>query len=348
MPRGVIGRVIRTRVPAVATAIALASALTSCSLLGGSDEGSDSASGGKGGDLEKSTIKVSVMKTTDLAPFHLAVKEGYFKDEGLEVETVDAKSSDESSNKLVAGDVDIAYSSYTPFFLAQSKNSARAKGGIKLVADAASASPNSCVIVATPDSSVKSVKDLAGKRIAVTGPGSVATLLTMSTLRNNGVDYSDVDWIPTPFPQTAVALKQHNVDAAFVTDPFIQDSMKKAGAQPIIDTATGPTEDFPVAGYASTGDFTKANPKTIAAFQRAMQRGTELAESDRGKVEPMLVQYSGVDEDTAKLATLLNFQSKLDASRLQRVPDLMKDFKVIHSPLDVKSMIVPTAPLDEN
>src|SRR5262245_20888591 len=98
MPKGVIGRVIRTRLPVVATAIALASALTSCSLLSGSDEGSDSASGGKGGDLEKTKIKVSIMKTTDLAPYHLAVKEGYFKDEGLEVESVDSKSSDESAN----------------------------------------------------------------------------------------------------------------------------------------------------------------------------------------------------------------------------------------------------------
>jgi NitT/TauT family transport system substrate-binding protein len=344
MPKSVIGRGIRTRVPAVAAALALASTLTGCSLLGGSDEGTDSSSGGNG-KLEQSKITVSIMKTTDLAPFHLAMKEGYFKDEGLDVKFVDSKSSDESANKLIAGDVDIAYSSYTPFFLAESKKAAQSEGGIKLVADAASAGPGSCIVVATPNSSVKTVKDMAGKKIAVTGPGSVSTLLTMSTLKTNGVDYDKIKWVPTPFPQTAAVLKSGDVDAAFVTEPFIQDSMKKAGAQPIFDTAVGPTADMPVAGWASTGNYTKANPNTVAAFQRAMQRGTDIALSDRSKVEPMLVQFSGVDEDTAKMATLLTFQSKLDATRIQRVPDLMLEFKVITTTLDVKKMMIPTAPL---
>jgi NitT/TauT family transport system substrate-binding protein len=121
--------------------------------------------------------------------------------------------------------------------------------------------------------------------------------------------------------------------------------MKNAGAQPIFDTAVGPTADMPTAGWGSTGKFTDQNPNTIAAFQRAMQKGTDLALGDRGKVEPMLVEFSGVDEDTARMATLLTFQSKLDATRIQRVPDLMLEFKVIKTPIDAKQMIVPTAPL---
>jgi NitT/TauT family transport system substrate-binding protein len=344
MPKSVIGRGIRVRVPVVATALLLASTLTGCGLLGGSDEGSDSSSGGNG-DLEKTTVKVSIMPTTDLAPFHLAVQEGYFEDEGLQVEPVVSKSSDESTNKMIAGDVDIAYSSLTPFFLAESKKTAQNEGGVKLVADAASAGPNSCMVVATPKSAVKSIQDMAGKKVAVTGPGSVSTLLTMSTLKTNGVDYKNIKWVPTPFPLTAQALKAGDVDAAFVTEPFIQDSMKKAGAQPLFDAATGPTADLPVAGWASTGNFTKANPKTTAAFQRAMQKGTSLALKDRSKVEPILVEHSKVDQDTAKMAILLTFQSKLDATRLQRVPDLMREFGVITTPLKVKDMMVPTAPL---
>jgi NitT/TauT family transport system substrate-binding protein len=345
MPKSVIGRVIRARVPVVATALVLASTLTGCGLLGGSDdEGSDSSSGGNG-DVEKSTIKVSIMKTTEAAPFHLAVKEGYFEDEGLQIEPVDSKSSDESTQKLIAGDVDIAFSSLPPFFAAESKKTAQNLGGVKLVADSASAGPGSTMVVATPRSSVKSIKDMAGKKVAVSGPGSVSTLMTMSTLKTNSVDYKNIKWVPTPFPQIAAALSAGDVDAAFVTEPFIQDAMKKAGAQPIFDTATGPTADLPVSAWGSTGNFTKANPKTVAAFQRAMQRGTALALKDRSKVEAVLVEHSGVDADTAKMATLHTYTSKLDATRLQRVPDLMLAFDVINAPLKVEDMIVPTAPL---
>ena len=58
----------------------------------------------------------------------------------------------------------------------------------------------------------------------------------------------------------------------------------------------------------------------------------------------MLVEFSGVDQDTARMATLLTFQSKLDATRIQRVPDLMLEFKVIKKPIDVEKMVVATAP----
>lgn len=343
MPNGVIGHGFRARLPLLAAVLTLVTSLTSCGLLGDSENETEPATGGGNGKLEKSSLTVSIMKTTDLAPFHLAMKEGYFKDEGINIEFVDAPSGGESVGKLISGEVDISYSSYTPFFLAESKEAARQRGGVKLVADASSAGPGSCMVVATPESPVKGIKDMAGRKVAVTATGTISDLLTMSTLKTNNVDYKDINWIPTPFPQFASALKAGNVDAAFVTEPFIQDTMKKAGAQPIFDTATGPTADMPTAGWGSTGEFVEQNPNTVAAFQRAMLRGTELALADRGQVEPMLVEFSGVDADTAKMATLLTFQSKLDATRLQRVPDLMLEFQVIKKPLDVEQMVVPTA-----
>lgn len=345
MPKGSTGRGLRSRFPLVATALTLVTALTSCGLLGGSDDESESPSGGNG-NLETTDLKVSIMKPTDLAPYHLAVKKGYFEDEGLTVESVDAVSGGESVEKLVAGEVDIAYSSWTPFFLAESKSVARNSGGIKLVADASSAGPNSVMVVAMPNSSVKSVQDMAGKRVAVTATGTISDLLVKSALKTNGVDFTNIKWTATPFPQTWERLKAGDVDAAFVTEPFTTQTHQKAGAVPIFDPAVGPTADMPTAGWGSTGDFVKENPNTIAAFQRVMQRATNEALTDRSLVEPLLVEFSGVDEDTAKIATLLTFQSKLDVSRIQRVPDLMLEFGVIEEAIDVSTMIVPTAPLD--
>lgn len=327
-----------SRLP-LAVTLALITALSGCGLLGGGTEEEPQPDG----NLETAAIKVSIMKTTDLAPFHLAREKGYFEDEGLTVEFVDAPSGGESTNKLIAGEVDIAYASYTPFFLAESRKAAQGAGGVRLVADASSAGPDSCVVVALPTSSVKSVGDMENKRVAITAPNTISDLLVMATMKANGLDHRSVEWIQTPFPQTADRLKAGEVDAAFVTEPFIQDTKNRAGAVPVFDTAVGPTADLPTAGWASTGDFVEANPNTIAAFQRAMKRGTDLALSNRALVEPVLVEFSGVDEQTAKAATLLTFRSTLDAERIQRVPDLMREFEVIPDEIDAATMIVPTA-----
>jgi NitT/TauT family transport system substrate-binding protein len=312
------------------TAAMTMSALSGCSALGGSN---DTASTNTG-SLEKPTIKIAIMPTIDLAPFHLANKNGYFTQEGLNVEVVNAASGQASLQKLLAGEVDIAYSSYTPFFIAKSKGA----GDIRFVADASSAAPKSTEIVAMPDGPVKGVKDLAGKKIAITAENTICDTLTKSVMRDNGVDFSGVKWVSLPFPSIAAAVKNGDVDAGFLTEPYITQAAKTVGAVPVLDTATGATQDFPTAGYGALGKFTDANPKTVAAFQRAMQKATNEA-ADRSKIEPLMIEFAKIDADTASLTTLLTFQSTLDARRLQRVPDLLQQFGTIQQRVDVGPMI---------
>ncbi len=322
----------------LALVLTLIATTASCGLLGGSGDSDAVAQGGSGGGT--TSIKVTIMPTTDVAPFHLAVKEGYFKAEGLEVKSVDVKSSEQSTDKLTAGEVDIAYAAYGPLFLAEDKGAAGQRGGVKLIADASSAGLGSCVVVAMPNSPIRSVKDMAGRKVAVTSASSISAILIMSTLKTNGIDPNSVKWKPLPFPNTAEALQKGDVDAAFLTEPFLTAAQKTVGAVPLFDTATGPTANFPTAGWAATGNFVKNNPDTIAKFQRVMQKATDEAKADRSKVEPLLVEFSKVDQDTAKLATLLTFQSTLDATRIQRVPDLMLEFALIKNKLAVQQMIV--------
>ncbi|WP_240686828.1 ABC transporter substrate-binding protein [Amycolatopsis suaedae] len=302
----------------------------SCGLLGGSDDSAAPSSGG----LEKAKIKISIMPTIDVAPFHLAMKNGYFKQEGLEVETVTAPSGQASVTKMLNGEVDIAYGSYTPFFIAKSKGAA----DVKLVADASSAGPNSTMVVAMPNSPVKSVKDMAGKRVAITGINTITDTLIKSVMKTNGVDYSGIQWREFPFPEIGAALQRGDADAGFLTEPFITQAARSVGAVPIFDTATGPTQDFPTAGYGALGKFTNENPKTLAAFQRVMQKATNEA-ADRSKIEPLLVEFAKVDAATAAVTNLLTFQSAMDASRLQRVPDILAEFNIIPNKIDVNTMI---------
>jgi NitT/TauT family transport system substrate-binding protein len=325
----------RRRLLSLAIAGTVALTVSGCGLLGGSDD--SSASSGSGG-LERSKIKVSVMATIDVAPFRLAVQNGYFKDEGLEVEAVDSASGDASIKRMLSGEVDIAYSSYTPFFIAKSKGNA----DIKFVTDASSAGPQSTEVVAMPNSTVKSVHDLAGKKIAITATNTICDTLIKSVMRDNGVDFTGVKWVPMGFPQIGPAIKRGDVDAGFLTEPFITQSAKNDGTVKIIDTASGATKDFPTAGYGALGKFTSANPKTVAAFQRAMQKAT-TASADRSKIEPLMVKFSKVDEGTASLTNLLTFQSTLDARRIQRVPDLLQQFGSIPEKIDVAPMIIAQA-----
>jgi NitT/TauT family transport system substrate-binding protein len=168
--------------------------------------------------------------------------------------------------------------------------------------------------------------------------------MTKAVMKANGLDYAKVQWVPIPFPEMAAALSRGDVDAAYLPEPFITQAAKSTGAAQVIDVATGPTEDFPIAGYGALGKFVNENPKTVAAFQRALKKATDEASADRSKIQPLIVEFARVDRDTAALLTLPNYHSSLDARRIQRVPDQLQEFGIIPQRIDASTMLSPQQP----
>ncbi|WP_166657946.1 ABC transporter substrate-binding protein [Actinokineospora alba] len=326
-------RFSRARLPIAAVAVALLA--SGCSLLGG-ESGSDGAQQGPGG-VEKAKIKVGVLPVVDVAPFYRAIEQGYFKEQGLEVEAQVMASGPASITGVINGDVDIAFASYPAPLLAQSKKLAE----FKIVADALSAKPGHLVVVTLKDSAFKKPSDAPGKRIAITGRNSFTDLAPMSVLKNQGVDYNQVKWIEMPLPEMMGALQKGDVDAAVMVEPWVTNAMKKIGAVPVFDGASGPTAEIPMSGYVAIGGqgkFASTSPNTIAAFQRALAKAHAEA-TDRSKMEPMFVKYAKIDQQTAQLVTISTYSTSLEANRIQRVANLMEEFGVIKGHLDVKTMI---------
>lgn len=77
--------------------------------------------------------------------------------------------------------------------------------------------PETCQIVTLDASGIKSVADLKGKRVAVGAMGSGAEANARQILEAYGITYDDIDEQFLSFSEAASALKDGNVDAAFVT-----------------------------------------------------------------------------------------------------------------------------------
>jgi len=342
--RGDTGQVYRSRVriPIIAAALALLTAATGCSMLGGSDSSSgptDKPSSAASGPVEKAKIRVGVLPVVDVAPLYQAIEKGYFKEQGLEVEAVAAKSGPEAVASMIGGDLDVAFTSYPGAFAAQAKGA----GNLKIVADAYAARPGHLQLVAMPNSSLLKPEDAAGKKIAVTSKGSISDLGTMSVLKTKQVDVTKITWVPMGFPDMGPAMQRKDIDAAVVAEPFVTTTEKQYGAMPVLDVSSGPTADISMSGWAAVDKITNANPNTVAAFQRGLAKGVADVK-DRSKLEPILVKYVKIDPATASLVHIADYPQSLDPVRLQRVADLMKDFDVIKDKLDVQPMLLTGNP----
>ncbi|MFD1148527.1 ABC transporter substrate-binding protein [Saccharothrix hoggarensis] len=319
------------------SAVAMLAVVSGCGLLGGSeDKPADAA--GTPGKVEKAKITLGLLPILDVASVHVAIKKGYFKEEGLEVDVKIIQGGAAAIPGLISGDLDVTFGNWVSFFGAEAKEAAKSVDGLKLVSDGYQAKPEMFLILAKADSPIKSPKDLEGKTIAINTFKNIAELTAKATLEANDVDPAKVTFKEFPFPDMEAAVQNGTVDAAFMVEPFISRAQRASGQITVLDAASGPTADIPIAGYATTGKFVKENPNTVAAFQRAMAKGQRDA-ADRPTVEPLLVEYAKVDKETASLVHFGEFPTTLDATRLQRVANLMRTYGLLEKDFDVKPML---------
>ena len=112
--------------------------------------------------------------------------------------------------------------------------------------------PETCQIVTLESTGIKSIADLKGKRVAVGAMGSGAEANARQILEAYGITYDDIDEQFLSFSEAASALKDGNVDAAFVTAGYptaaVQDiaSQNKVRLLPIeADTADALIAKYP-------------------------------------------------------------------------------------------------------
>lgn len=306
----------------------------------GTSEPDNSATGGSGG-LEKSALTIGVVAVPDAAPIQIALDRGFFKEEGLDVKISVEVGGAAATPKLVAGQLDAMLGNYVALFLAQQAGA----GKFKVVADSYQAAPDNFVIMAKGDNTaINTAADLAGKKIAVNTLNAIGTLAVTATAKVAGVTINEKEqYVAMPLPEMGAALETGTVDAIWVAEPFIS-ANAKAGAKKVADSMAGPLENFPIAGWVMTDKFTSENPKTVAAFQRALAKAQNLAASDRKVVEEALPKYTKIDAATAAVIALGTYSTSLSEARLQRVADTLTEYGMIPAGFDVKALMTPAAP----
>jgi NitT/TauT family transport system substrate-binding protein len=310
--------------------------LTATALLAAGCGGGESDSSANTGGLEKTQLNLGMLPLPEVAPIQIAIDKGYFKAEGLEVKYQLIQGGAAAGPDLISGKLDVLHSNYVSAISLVAKG----LGKLKVVGEAYTAKPGNFAMMVKKGSPITKMPDVKGKKIGVNTLNGVVTLTVSSLLKTNGLTPEDVTFVEVPFPQMAGALEGGQVDVGFMPEPFYQASASQNGAVLLAEPFQGPTADFPIAGYLVTEEFAKANPKTVAAFQRALLKATELAVSNSAEVDTALTKYTKIDKATIDLMVLGGFSTTVNETRLQRVADLMLEFGYVPSKFDVKQMML--------
>jgi NitT/TauT family transport system substrate-binding protein len=170
-----------------------------------------------GAAAAKVTIAIGGAGCLCYLPTVLAEQLGEFKKAGVEVETINFKGGSQALTAVLGGSADVVSGYFDHCVNLAAKNQALQAF---VVYDRF---PGFALVVSPKNSgTIGSVKDLAGKKVGVSAPGSSTEFFLKYMLAKSGVDPNSVGMVGVGLDATAVAaMEQGSVDAAIMLDPAI-------------------------------------------------------------------------------------------------------------------------------
>jgi NitT/TauT family transport system substrate-binding protein len=249
-------------------------------------------------ERRKVTIAVGGKTSFFYLPFMLCERLGYFKDEGLEVESLDFPGGSRALQAVVGGSADVVSGAFDHTIELQPK------GQFFRAFVLQGRTPTYALGVGKSRmAQVKTAADLRGMKIGVTAPGSSTHMFVNLVLSKVGLKPADVSIIGVgQGAQAMAAIRSGAIDALCISDPVIT-MLEQAGELRVLADARTPkgcTEVFgglmPAGCLHAPEGFLQKNPNTVQALASAMVRTLrwigQAGPSDISRAMPESFQFN--------------------------------------------------------
>lgn len=313
----------RRRLVTVLVAAVLLTATAAC----GDDE--------PGSDL--TPIKVGAIPIVDVAPLHLGIAKGFFRQQGLDVEVINATGGSAVVPGVVSGQFDFAFANVVSIIVARSQ-------GIELKALAEGNSSTGkqgedfCGLVVAPGSPIKSARTLTGRTVAVNNLKNISETSVRASIRKAGGDSANVNFVEMPFPEMPAAVLSRRVDAALVVEPFLTLS-KDQGARVIASSFVDAAPNMTVATYFTSQQTIDERKDVVDRFTAAITQSLAYAQTHPQEARQALLGYTQIAPDVANRLTLPAWPAQINRASVQTLSDLMVEDGLVARKVDVTAML---------
>jgi NitT/TauT family transport system substrate-binding protein len=239
-------------------------------------------------------VKVAILPYITDSPFFFAYEEGYFAEQGLEVEFVRFDKPVDTLTPLLAGDLDATTVMPLPGLF----NAIAGGGTMKIVAEKGYFDPTTCVysgLVVTPETlSSGRLDDPAnwvGLKIS-TERGAATEYAIDLLMQQNGMTIDDIEIVEMPIMSRQDALTNGAIDVAGAGEPWIT-RFSNAGAGAVWKGFNTLLPDFSFGAIAFGPTFLVEHPDVGQRFMVALLKG--VAQYNEGKTPrnlEIIAQYT--------------------------------------------------------
>lgn len=196
--------------------------------------------------------------------------------------------------------------------------------------------PQSEAVLVPPNSLIRTVADLKGKRIAL-NKGSNVHYFLVKLLRKHGLQYSDVNLAFLAPADARAAFERASIDAWVIWDPFFAAAEKTLGARVIAD-ASGVVGNR--AYYFSSQTYAAKHPDVIRIVIEELEKIDEWGRQNKDQLASELAQLWGlpkpvVDAVVARQQFGTEPITRAILAEQQQIADTFLDLGLIPKHVDV-------------
>ncbi len=227
-------------------------------------------------------LKLAHSTWVGYGPLYIAQDQGYFTEEGLEVELIVMEDPKVRFPALAAGQIDVAVSTVdTLLNFLGGQQSYRylfalddSKGGDGIVAK----------------QDIKSLADLKGKSVAYS-EGSVSQFYLGVLLKGAGLSLKDVTGQNMTAADAGAAFVAERVDAAVTWEPWLTRGKQSPHGHLLVDSSTSPGLITDVA--IATAETTAARKADLAALYRAWVKAVDYQKANPEAADAIMAKGVG-------------------------------------------------------
>ncbi len=282
------------------------------------------------------TVRISLQPIPTYAPMWVARHKGWMDEALSELGEVTTEWSVMRDGPLqneafAAGVIDIALTADTPALIG------RSAGLDTRIVGLAAKSPQCLAILVPRDSSIQSVNELKGKKVAAT-KGSFCHHFLALALSQNGMKLGEIRFLNMAGPEINTSLQAGQIDAGVTWEPFISQLTTSGVARVLID-GTGLKQGHEV--IVATNQLATDSPEVIAAVHRVYQKGLKFIQDHPEEAAELIADDMKLSPELiVSLFSKIDFYptpNAADVDDFRATQSFLQELGIIRHPVDVDS-----------
>ncbi|MDU7240940.1 ABC transporter substrate-binding protein [Clostridium sp.] len=236
-----------------------------------------------------------VVRSVFYAPMYVAINEGLFEEEGLEIDLATGQGADKTMQQVLSKNADIGFCG--PEQTVYINNQGREDYPVLF---AQLTQTDGAFLVGREADEDFKWTDLKGAEVIGGRPGGVPEMAFEYVLKQNGLDpKTDVNMVTNiDFTATSGAFKAGTGEYVTLFEPTAS-MLEKEGSGKIIASIGEAVGDLPYTCFFTTKSYMDKNPEILQKFTNAIYKGQQWVEShsDEEIADSIISFFPGTDKD---------------------------------------------------